>query len=196
MLNYMNINLVIFDFDGVFTDGKCYFDEKSNIKKYYNIKDGMGIKLLKDNKIKTGLISSYSTDKNILLNELDIDDAIITHLKFDYVYIGCEKKINILNNWMKELNINYDSLAYIGDDINDIENLKLVKFSPCPNDAVNECKQLVNYICENKGGEGCVREFVDKIINNQNPITIIDEIKKEFNYQIENFNLEKINNLC
>jgi arabinose-5-phosphate isomerase len=192
----MNIKFVIFDFDGVFTDGKCYFDEKSKIKKYYNVKDGMGIKLLKDNEIKTGLISSYSTDKNIFLNELDVNKAMITHLNFDFTYIGHEKKINILNSWMKELNINYDNLAYIGDDINDIEILKLVKFSACPNDAVNECKQIVNYICENKGGDGCVREFVDKIINNQNPITIIDEIKKEFNYQIENFNLEKINNLC
>lgn len=44
----MNIKLVIFDFDGVLTDGKCYFDENNNIKKYYDIKDGMGIILLKD----------------------------------------------------------------------------------------------------------------------------------------------------
>lgn len=66
----MKIKLVIFDFDGVFTDNKCYFDTNSNIKKYYNIKDGMGLKILKDNKIKTGLISSYSTDKNILLNDI------------------------------------------------------------------------------------------------------------------------------
>lgn len=194
----MNIKFVIFDFDGVFTDGKCYFDEKSKVKKYYNVKDGMGIKLLKDNQIKTGLISSYSTDKKIFLNDLDVNEAMITHLNFDFTYIGHEKKINILNTWMKELNISYDNLAYIGDDINDIEILKLVKFSACPSDAVKECKQIVSYICENKGGDGCVREFVDKIINTQNPITvtIIDEIKKEFNYQVENFNLESINNLC
>lgn len=194
----MNIKFVIFDFDGVFTDGKCYFDEKSKVKKYYNVKDGMVIKLLKDNEIKTGLISSYSTDKKIFLNDLDVNEAMITHLNFDFTYIGHEKKINILNTWMKELNISYDNLAYIGDDINDIEILKLVKFSACPSDAVKECKQIVSYICENKGGDGCVREFVDKIISTQNPITvtIIDEIKKEFNYQIENFNLESINNLC
>ncbi len=192
----MDIKFVIFDFDGVFTDGKCYFDANFNIKKYYNIKDGMGIKLLKDNKIKTGLISSYSTDKNILLNEQDINKSIITHLKFDYIYIGPEKKINILNNWIKELDLNYDNLAFIGDDINDIEILKLVKYSACPNDAVNECKQIVNYICQNKGGKGCVREFVEKIINNEFSSTIIDEIKREFNFEIENFNLEKIRDLC
>ena len=192
----MNIKLVIFDFDGVFTDGKCYFDENHNIKKYYDIKDGMGIKLLKDNKIKTGLISSFSTDKNVLLNEQNINLSIITHLKFDYVYIGDEKKINILNKWIKELDLNYNNVSYIGDDINDIELLKLVKYSACPNNAVNECKEIVNYICKNKGGEGCVREFVEKIIHNEFSMTIIDEIKKEFQFQIENFNVEKIKKLC
>ena len=59
-----NILFVLFDFDGVFTDGKCYFDSDNNISKYYNIKDGMSLSMLKTNNIKTGLISSYMTDKN------------------------------------------------------------------------------------------------------------------------------------
>lgn len=189
---YMDIKLAIFDFDGVFTDGKCYFDTNSNIKKYYNIKDGMGLKILKNNGIKTGLISSYSTDKNILLNELDVNEAIIYHLKFDFKYIGKEKKINILNNWIKELNIGYENIAYLGDDINDIEILKFVKFSACPDDAVEECKQVVNYICERKGGDGCVREFVELIINNNKKQNIIQEIKQEVNYQLDNLNINKI----
>lgn len=190
----MNIKLVIFDFDGVFTDGKCYFDINSNIKKYYNIKDGMGLKILKDVGIKTGLISSYSTDKNILLNELDVNQAIIKHLKFDFKYIGSEKKINILNNWMKELDIGYENIAYIGDDINDIEILRLAKFSACPTDAFEECKQVVDYICINKGGCGCVREFVELIVsNNYKKQNIIQEIKKEVNYQLDTINIDKIN---
>ena len=53
--------------------------------------------------------------------ELDVNEAIVSHLKFDFKYIGREKKINILNNWMKELDIGYENIAYIGDDINDIE---------------------------------------------------------------------------
>ena len=188
-----NINLVVFDFDGVFTDGKCYFDSKSSIKKYYNIKDGMGLKILKDNGIKTGLISSYSTDKNILLNELSVNEAIISHLNFDLKYIGKEKKNNILNDWIKELNIGYENIAYIGDDINDIELLKLVNFSACPSDAVEECKQVVDYICERNGGDGCVREFVELIINNNyDKQNIIQEIKKEVNFQIDNLDIKKI----
>jgi arabinose-5-phosphate isomerase len=189
----MNIKLVIFDFDGVFTDGKCYFDTNSNIKKYYNIKDGMGLKILKDHEIKTGLISSYSTDKNILLNELDVNKAIVSHLNFDFKYIGKEKKINILNTWLNELNISYENVAYIGDDINDIEILRLVKFSVCPADAVEECKQVVDYVCVNKGGDGCVREFVELIVSNNMKQNIIKEIKKEVNYQLDNIEIGKIN---
>lgn len=189
----MNIKLVIFDFDGVFTDGKCYFDTNSNIKKYYNIKDGMGLKILKDHEIKTGLISSYSTDKNILLNELDVNEAIMSHLKFDLKYIGKEKKINILNNWMNELDIKYENIAYIGDDINDIEILRLVKFSACPADAVEECKQVVDYVCEKKGSDGCVREFVELIANNNyKQQNIVQEIKNEVNYQLNNIDMNKI----
>jgi arabinose-5-phosphate isomerase len=191
----MKIKLVIFDFDGVFTDGKCYFDNNNNIKKYYNIKDGMSLKILRDNKIKTGLISSYSTEKEIYLNENKINEEIINHLKFDYSFIGKSNKIDILDNWLKELNLDYNNVAYIGDDINDIEIMKKINFSACPSDAVMECKNIVNYICEKKGGYGCVREFVDKIIKDNKNITIIDEIKNEFNYQINNFNLDEINKL-
>ena len=74
----MNIKFAVFDFDGVFTDGKCYFNNET-INKFYNSKDGMALKLLRDVNIKTGLISSYSSNKNLLLNNIDIDKEIATH---------------------------------------------------------------------------------------------------------------------
>jgi len=189
----MNIKFVIFDFDGVFTDGKCYFNDKT-INKFYNIKDGMALKLLRDLKIKTGLISSYSSNKNLLLNNFDIDKEIASHLKFDYKFIGEGSKIEILDNWLQEMNITYDNIAYIGDDINDIDIIKVAKFSACPNDAIDECKKHVDFICERGGGEGCVREFVEKIVhkdkikNNK----ILEEINTEFKFQINNFDILKI----
>jgi arabinose-5-phosphate isomerase len=187
----MTIKLVIFDFDGVFTDGKCYFDSNNNIIKYYNIKDGMGLALLKKNNIKIGLISSYNSNKQISY----INKEIINHLKFDLMnnfdlkYIGTNNKLQILNEWLQQLNINFDEVAYIGDDINDIQILEKVKFSACPNDAVNKCKEIVKYICKNKGGNGCVREFVDKILEDNSEVNnnIIKEIRNEVNYQLDNF---------
>jgi arabinose-5-phosphate isomerase len=192
----MDIKLVIFDFDGVFSNGRCFFDLNHNVSKYYNIKDGMAVGLLKKNNIKTGLISSYTTSKRIFLKETEedccrVDKEIIDHLKFDYEYIGRENKLTILQNWMTELNLTFNNIAYIGDDVNDIEILERVKFSACPSDAVEECKEIVDYICRNKGGEGCVREFVNKILKDNLLVSrnIIDEIKKEAIYQLNNFNL-------
>jgi YrbI family 3-deoxy-D-manno-octulosonate 8-phosphate phosphatase len=187
----MVIKLVVFDFDGVFTDGKCFFDKNNNIIKYYNIKDGMALNILKNNSIKSGMISAYNTKKNIILTETN---EIINHLNFDYKFIGSQNKLSILDQWIKELNITYENIAYIGDDINDIEILQKVKFSACPNDAVDKCKEVVTYICKNKGGDGCVREFVDKIIENEN-ISLKQEIKIEMNYQIDNFDFEKMDDI-
>lgn len=189
----MKILFVAFDFDGIFTNGKCFFDSNNNIIKYYNIKDGMALSLLKKNNIKIGLISSYSTEKNILLNEQKINENIQQHLKFDFCFIGAENKINVLNKWIDELNIDYKNVAYIGDDINDIEIMNKVGFSACPNDAVIECKNSANYVCKNNGGEGCVREFVNILINNKT--NIIQEIKNEANYQLNNFSLKDINDI-
>ena len=189
-----NIKFIVFDFDGVFTDGKCYFDFDNNVIKYYNIKDGMGLNLLRDNGIKSGLISSYSIDKNIIFKN---NENIISHLNFDYKYIGKCNKIEILKKWMDELSIDFVNIAYIGDDLNDIEIIKKVGFSGCPNDAIKECRQYVNYICVKKGGDGCVREFIDMILENKsNNLNIIQEIRKEINYQLDNINLEKIKKIA
>jgi YrbI family 3-deoxy-D-manno-octulosonate 8-phosphate phosphatase len=188
------IKFVVFDFDGVFTDGKCYFDSNNNILKYYNVKDGMGLKILRDNNIKTGLISSYSTDKNIIFKN---NEDIITHLRFDYKHIGnSDKKITILEKWIEELEINFTNVAYIGDDINDLDIIEKVGFSACPIDSIDQCKYKVNYICKKKGGEGCVREFIDYLIENKVNNNIIQEIRKEINYQLDNFDLEKINQIA
>lgn len=181
------IKFVVFDFDGVFTDGKVYFDSQGNIQKYYNIKDGTGIKLLIEKNIEVGVISGYK--ENISQHK------ILEHLNIKYISLNSESKLDILNKWCQDLNIKLEEVAYMGDDINDLEIINNVKLSACPCDAVKECKDVVNYICEKKGGEGCVREFIDKIIYDYQELTIINEIKNDFNYQINNFNLDEINKL-
>jgi arabinose-5-phosphate isomerase len=192
----MAIKFVLFDFDGIFTDGKCYFDSRNNVIKYYNVKDGMALKILRDNNIITGLISSYSTNKDINFCNLTTDKEIIDHLKFDYKFIGNCNKLDILNNWLEELDMNYENVAYIGDDINDMEIMAKCGLSSCPSDAVPKCKEIVDFICEKTGGNGCVREFVERVVNTSQKLSIISEIKKEFLYQINNFDLDGINKLA
>ena len=153
-----NIQFVVFDFDGVFTNGKIYINNNdSSIMKCYNGKDSYGLSLLKEKNIKTGIITADSI--NILDNLYHIKNRLT---KYSY---GKSDKLNILNSWLLELDINLENVAYIGDDLNDIDVIEKVGFSCCPNDAIESVKIACDYICSNKGGDGCVREFIDKILN-------------------------------
>lgn len=152
----MKIKFVIFDFDGVFTDGKIYVSENNILNKCYNCKDSYGLKLLNNLNIKTGIITADST--NILEKCIHIVSRI------DYIKKSKYDKLPTLNEWIKELNIKYENVAYIGDDLSDIPILEKVGFSGCPSDSIKKVKSISNYICENEGGDGAVREFIDKII--------------------------------
>jgi len=155
----MSIKFIVFDFDGVFTNGQFYFDNEDNIKKCYNGKDAYSLKIIKNHDIKCGVITN---DKVI-----SIEHAPHIFNRLDKCSLGSDDpKIDILDKWIKEYDIRYDEVAYIGDDLPDIPVLKKVGFSGCPNDAIDEVKQVSQYICKNKGGECAVREFVDLIIKN------------------------------
>tara|TARA_B100000902_G_C27317843_1_gene922453 strand:+ start:407 stop:2653 length:2247 start_codon:yes stop_codon:yes gene_type:complete len=157
------IKLILFDFDGVFSNSKFYFDNSNNIKKTYNGKDAYSLKILKKYNIKCGIITN---DKII-----SIKNAPHIFDRLDKVSLGSDKpKLEIMNTWLDEYGFSYQEVAYIGDDLPDIPVLKKVGFSACPNDAVEEVKQVSQYICKNKGGDGAVREFVDLIIKKNNII--------------------------
>ena len=194
------IRLAVFDFDGVFTDGKCYFDGGANIRKHYNVKDGMALRILRERGIVTGLLSSYSSNREVYLNEKRIDDEVADHLGFDYKSIGNSNKMQVLDEWMEVLGFDYADVAYIGDDINDLPVMQKVGFSACPCDAVEACKSLANYTCARKGGDGCVREFADMVVDRAHPrpreLVIMDEIRAELNYQMESLCVGDVTDLA
>jgi YrbI family 3-deoxy-D-manno-octulosonate 8-phosphate phosphatase len=155
-VNY-KIKMVVFDLDGVFTDGKIYVSETKQYK-CYNGKDTYGLKLLKNNNIITGLITAHNTP---IIENMD-------HLvsRIDYISKGNYNKLEVLNTWLESISIPFNQVAYIGDDIPDLEVIKRVGFSACPNNAIEIVKDNVSYICKNNGGDGAVREFIELIINN------------------------------
>ena len=154
-----NIKMVVFDFDGVFTDGKFYFNHTEYPLKSYNGKDAFALTLLKNNNIKCGVITN---DKII-----SIEHAPHIYDRLDKISIGEDRpKLKILNDWLKEYNFSLNEVAYMGDDLPDVEILKNIIYSACPNDAVEDVKNIVNFISTKNGGEGAVREFVDFIIKN------------------------------
>jgi len=151
------IKLFATDVDGTLTDGCMYYAENGLELKKFNFQDGMGFKLLKDLGIKTAIITSENT--TIVQKRAD-------KLRIDYLSMGTWAKLDFIKKICQELDITLDDVAYVGDDINDIELLKAVKFKACPKNAVKKVKEIENIIhLENKGGEGAVREFIEILIN-------------------------------
>ena len=156
----MTIKLVVFDFDGVFTDGKIIFDNNGNALKHYNSKDGMGIFQLHQKGFQVGVISGTTL--------FDSQKGILRHLKITRQSLGSNDKLQILQKWCSELGIDVENVAYMGDDINDLIVMKEVGLTGCPNDAVREVKDITNFISSKNGGEGAIREFCDYICEIKN----------------------------
>lgn len=150
------IKLVLTDNDGVLTDTGVYYSVKGEELKRFSIRDGMGMVRLRDLlKIETGIVTGETSGSVKKRAE---------KLKLKYVYLGVDDKNKELDKILIEHNIKADNIAYIGDDVNDIEIIKRCGFTASPNDAIDEVQTIVDYICKNKGGNGAFREFAELII--------------------------------
>ena len=155
-LNTFNLKFLALDVDGVLTDGGMYYTQKGDEFKKFNAKDGLAIKTLTAAGITVGFISS-GINGHIIKERAKL-------LGVQYVYIGTWKKLEVLQEWCSELNIGLQDVAYIGDDVNDLPALTKAGLSACPADAVLKVRQVAHIILNLKGGEGCVREFVERFI--------------------------------
>ena len=146
--------LLILDVDGVMTDGGMYYTESGDEFKKFNTKDGLGIqRAVKQMGLKVGLIS------NGHLQALIQKRAQL--LGIEYCYVGPQRKLEVLQQWCTELNLALTDVAYIGDDVNDLECMSQVVCAACPADAVAAIKAVAHVTLKLKGGEGCVREFLE-----------------------------------
>ena len=147
------IKILIVDVDGTLTDGGVYVDEDGKETKKFNAKDGVGIMELQKHGVEIGIISNSERGGAIL--------SRAKYLGIKHIYVGNDPKDKVLQNWLVTKNIKLEDVAFIGDDINDMGIINLVKFSACPKDAVDEIKKKVSLILDTCGGDGCVREFSD-----------------------------------
>ncbi|MCW8849173.1 MAG: HAD hydrolase family protein, partial [Melioribacteraceae bacterium] len=152
------IQIVITDVDGVLTDGGLYYTSDGLLMKKFNVKDGMGMKLLRDSGIKNAIITTDTSELIKIRGE---------RLKVDYLYLGVWDKENKLLEICSSENISPDNVAFIGDDVNDIGIIKAAGFSACPKDAVPQIKDIVDLVLPTKGGKGVFREFADLILRSQ-----------------------------
>ena len=158
------IKLFAMDVDGTLTDGGVYYSVDGLVMKKFCVHDGMGISLLNQSNISTMIISSDDTEIPIKRAE---------KIKITHSIIGAKRKKDALLEFLEASNISLDEVAFIGDDVNDIELLDLCGFSACPKNSINIVKLRANYICSKNSGEGAVREVCDMLLLAQNyPITL------------------------
>ena len=152
------IKMLVLDVDGTMTDAGIYINEDGSQFKKFNARDGIGIRMLMKKGIDVGIIS-HSLSENMVSTRSNM-------LGMKHRYIGQEDKAVILKQWSEKLGIALDEFAYMGDDVNDLSIMKIVGISCCPADALPDVKDFVDIILKLKGGEGCVREFIDKYLMN------------------------------
>ena len=150
------IKIVLTDNDGVLTDTGVYYSESGEEFKRFSIRDGMGIERLR----------KYAGVETIIITG-EISGSVKARaekLKMKEYYLGVYKKEEILPEIMRKNNVTSEEIAFVGDDSNDVELMKLVGFKSTPVDGMSFIKEMADYICENKGGNGAFREVAELII--------------------------------
>lgn len=151
------IKLVLTDSDGVLTDTGVYYSADGEVMKRFSIRDGMGVERLRNVLgIETGIITGEHSGSVAKRAE---------KLNVKYLYLGIKDKKSLLPEILSELQIDKENIAYIGDDVNDIELINEVGFAATPSDGTDFAKNIVHYVCKNKGGNGAFREFAELIIS-------------------------------
>lgn len=152
-LDLSHIRLIVLDVDGTLTDGGIYISESGEESKKYNTKDGMAIKRLIKKGMNIAFLSASSSQRTVTKRA--------EMLGVKYRYVGNDPKPGVLEKWMEELDLSYEQVLFMGDDINDLEIMRKVGMSACPADAVPVIREEAKIVLSRKGGDACFRELAD-----------------------------------
>ena len=152
------IKMFLTDCDGTLTDGGMYYTVNGDTMKKFCTSDGVGLNLLKSYGIITGIITGENSE---------IVQKRGEKLKLDEIMIGIQNKLEVVTKLCQKYNVSLNEVAYIGDDLNDVELLKSVGLSICPANAVDEVKNIADYVTKNSGGNGAVRESAEYILEGE-----------------------------
>ena len=152
------VTTFIFDYDGVMTDGTVYMDSNGDPLRTSNVKDGYAIQLA----VKLGyhvavITGAVVTNITKRLNMLGVND----------VFTGAPDKVVKLVEFMEQYHLSADQVAFMGDDIPDLQVMRRVGVAACPADAADEVKQISHFISNRPGGQGCVRNIIEQTLKAQ-----------------------------
>jgi len=162
--DFSHIQLVAFDVDGVLTDGRLYYGPDGEALKVFNVRDGVGVKLLQDNNIPVVIISAK--DSKPLTTR-------VTELGIKYFYPGSKDKRAVLQKLLQELSIDATNVVYVGDDMVDLPVMQDAGISLAPADAYEFVKSECDWVLVSSGGQGVAREVADLVLGSKFDLTTI-----------------------
>jgi 3-deoxy-D-manno-octulosonate 8-phosphate phosphatase (KDO 8-P phosphatase) len=152
------IRLLLLDVDGVLTDGRIVYDAHGVESKFFNVKDGHGIKMVQRAGIIVGIISGRGSQ--VVVNRA-------AELGIEHVYQKSLNKTEPYEDLLAKTGLSDHQIAYVGDDVIDLPILRRVGFAAAPADAVPDVLPHVHYVAKAGGGWGAVREVCDLLLKEQ-----------------------------
>ena len=152
------IRLVLLDVDGVLTTGSIIYSDSGEQIKIFDVKDGLGIRLLKEAGIKVGIITGRRG--KALQHRCD-------NLGIDLIFDGIRNKAQVLEDIQTETGIPIDAMAFVGDDLPDLPAMKKVGLAVAVGDAVSQVREEAHMVTQAGGGKGAVREVSEAILKTQ-----------------------------
>lgn len=158
------IKMLVFDIDGVITDGKCYINKAGEMKSI-SLKDLDAIRQFQESGYVVGCISGENTE---------FSKEFIRVAGLEQTRLGCKEKGTALDEMVKQNGFSIENVCYIGDGKYDIPALRIAGVSLCPADAIDEVKQVADMVLSRKGGDGCIAEIYTLLTvqNHQNAAII------------------------
>ncbi|OGP13267.1 MAG: hypothetical protein A2054_11290 [Deltaproteobacteria bacterium GWA2_55_10] len=148
------LHLIVFDFDGVFTDNKVHVSASGEETVVCDRRDGLGIRMLKEKDIPM-FILSLETNPVVAVRANKLGLGAVT---------GCEDKLGVLRTYSDKNGIDLSKTIYMGNDLNDLDAMRAVGFSVCPSDSHEEVKKVASVVLRSRGGDGAVRELSEMIL--------------------------------
>lgn len=152
------VRIALFDVDGVLTDGRLYYSDSGQEMKAFSVKDGMGLRLLREAGIKCGLVTAR---KSALV------EARARDLQLHYAFQGVRDKLKVVDEVLAELKLGYDELLYMGDDLVDLAVLQRAGLAVSVPDADPLAISAAHYVTTRGAGAGAVREVAELVLRAQ-----------------------------
>ncbi len=152
---FAQIDTFIFDVDGVFTDGSLLVLESGRLLRQMNVRDGYAVKV--------ALAAGYRV---IIITGGNSEGVTIrlANLGIQHIFSGIQRKLEVYEELIRTQQLDEEKILYMGDDLPDYEVMRRVGFPTCPSDAVPEIRQLATYISPLRGGQGCVRDVIERCL--------------------------------